>query len=142
MALEQPTIPWLLFNDAGPFSDPAYLDRYGFIADTIIPGKTALPIGFAEGGPMLDPTGAPWRNPRGQRDHERRRPDLRGLPHRQLHLQGHRRRHRRRTGAHQPVRNEQGMGISLVLTRYWPGRFDRFAERILDRTPRSTTARR
>ena len=26
---------------------------------------------------------------------------------------------------------KQGMGISLLLTRYWPGRFDRFAERIL-----------
>ena len=58
MALEQPTIPWLLFTSPGLFSDPAYLDRYGFIADTIIPGKTALPIGFAEGTPMLDPTGA------------------------------------------------------------------------------------
>src|SRR5215471_11973535 len=28
MALEQPTIPWLIFTDAGPFSDTAYLDRY------------------------------------------------------------------------------------------------------------------
>jgi mono/diheme cytochrome c family protein len=26
---------------------------------------------------------------------------------------------------------KRGMGISLALTRYWPGRFDRFAERIL-----------
>src|SRR5262245_22736436 len=64
MALEQPTITWLLFTDAGLFSDPAYLDRYGFIGDTVIPGKKALPIGFAQGGPMLDPTGAPWKNPR------------------------------------------------------------------------------
>ena len=34
MALEQPTIPWLIFTAVDPFSDPAYLDRYGFIPDT------------------------------------------------------------------------------------------------------------
>ena len=110
MALEQPTIPWLLFTKVGLFSDTAYLDRYGFIPDTIIPDKKALPIGFAKGGPMLDPTGAPWRNPRTKAGHDRRRPDLRGLPHRQLHLQGHRRRHRRRTGAHQSLHDEAGHG--------------------------------
>ena len=64
MALEQPTIPWLVFNKVDDFSETAYLDRYGFIPDTIIPGKKALPIGFAKGGPMLDPSGAPWKNPR------------------------------------------------------------------------------
>ena len=64
MALEQPTISWLPFTNVGLFSDTAYLDRYGFIPDTIIPGKEALPIGFAKGTPMLDPTGAVWRNPR------------------------------------------------------------------------------
>ena len=32
MALEQPTIPWLLFTEVDLFSDTAYLDRYGFIA--------------------------------------------------------------------------------------------------------------
>ena len=68
MALEQPTIPWLIFNKVDDFSETAYLDRYGFIPDTIIPGKKALPIGFAQGGPMLDPTGAPWKNPRTKRD--------------------------------------------------------------------------
>ena len=64
MALEQPTIPWLIFTKVDDFSETAYLDRYGFIPDTIIPGKKALPIGFAKGGPMLDPSGAPWKNPR------------------------------------------------------------------------------
>ena len=39
MALEQPTISWLPFTNVGLFSDTAYLDRYGFIPDTIIPGK-------------------------------------------------------------------------------------------------------
>ena len=59
--LEQPTVPWLIFNSVDPFREPAYLDRYGFIPDTIITGKQPLPIGFAHGGPMLDPSGAPWR---------------------------------------------------------------------------------
>jgi len=64
MALEQPTIPWLILTKVDDFSETAYLDRYGFIPDTIIPGKKELPIGFAKGGPMLDPSGAPWKNPR------------------------------------------------------------------------------
>ena len=68
LALEKPVIPWLVFTDAGPFNDPAYLDRYGFIPDTIIPGKKEMPIGFAKGGPMLDPSGAPWRNPSSKQD--------------------------------------------------------------------------
>src|SRR5262245_6227351 len=54
MALEQPTISLLLFTSVGLLSDTAYLDRFGFIPDTVIPGKTALPIGIAQGGSMLD----------------------------------------------------------------------------------------
>ena len=38
MALEQPTIPWLVLNKVGDFSETAYLDRYGFIPDTGGPG--------------------------------------------------------------------------------------------------------
>src|SRR6059058_3228106 len=37
MALEQPTIPWLILTKVDDFSESAYLDRYGFIPDTIIP---------------------------------------------------------------------------------------------------------
>ena len=110
MALEQPTISWVPFTKVGLFSDPAYLDRYGFIADTIIPDKKELPIGFAKGGPMLDPYGRAMAQPAHQAGHDRRRPDLCGLPYRQLHLQGHRRRHRRRTGAHQSLHDEAGHG--------------------------------
>src|ERR1700682_5587229 len=35
MALEQPTVPPLIVASVGLLSDPAYLDRYGFIPDTI-----------------------------------------------------------------------------------------------------------
>ena len=131
MALEQPTIPPLLFTEVGLFSDTAYLDRYGFIPDTIIPGRKALPIGFAQGGPMLDPTGAPWRNPRNKQDMTGV-----GLTCAACH-----------TGRFTYKNTEvvidggsaltnlfamkQGMGVSLLLTRIWPGRFSRFAERIL-----------
>ncbi len=52
MALEQPVIS---LTAVDLLSDSAYLDRYGFIPDTIIPGKKALPIGFARGGPMSRP---------------------------------------------------------------------------------------
>ena len=131
MALEQPTIPWLLFNDAGPFSDPAYLDRYGFISDTIIPGKAALPIGFAEGGPMLDPTGAPWRNPR-----DNATMNGVGLTCAACHTGSFTYKDTAVVIDGGPALTnlfamKQGMGISLVLTRYWPGRFSRFADRIL-----------
>jgi hypothetical protein len=56
MALEKPDIT---IGNAGPFADPAYLDRFGFI-----PAATGLPVGFAEGGPFTDPTtGETRRNP-------------------------------------------------------------------------------
>ncbi|MBR1270674.1 hypothetical protein JQ629_24675 [Bradyrhizobium sp. AUGA SZCCT0222] len=131
MALEQPVIPWLVFTDAGPFNDPAYLDRYGFIPDTIISGKNALPIGIAQGGPMLDPSGAPWRNPRNKQDMTGV-----GLTCAACHTG-------RFTYKDTAVivdggpaltdlfKLKQGMGVALLYTRLIPTRFDRFAERIL-----------
>ncbi|CAN7611389.1 di-heme-cytochrome C peroxidase [Bradyrhizobium sp. LjRoot220] len=131
MALEQPTIPWLIFTDAGPFNDPAYLDRYGFIPDTIISGKAALPIGIAQGGPMLDPSGAPWRNPLSKQDMTGV-----GLTCAACHTG-------RFTYKDTAViidggpaltdlfKLKQGMGVALLFTRLIPTRFDRFAERIL-----------
>ena len=131
MALEQPTISWLLFTEVGLFSDTAYLDRYGFIPDTIIPGKEALPIGFAKGGPMLDPTGALWRNPRTKQEMIGV-----GLTCAACHTGSFTYKDTAVVIDGGPALTDlftmkQGMGISLVLTRYWPGRFDRFAERIL-----------
>jgi hypothetical protein len=65
MALEQPPIS---STGSGLLSDPTYLDRYGFIPDTAHPGKSEMPIGFAQGGPMRDASGAPWRNPQTNAD--------------------------------------------------------------------------
>ncbi|MEH2586724.1 di-heme-cytochrome C peroxidase [Bradyrhizobium sp. AZCC 1721] len=131
MALEQPTISWLPFTKVGLFSDPAYLDRYGFIADTIIPGKEALPIGFAKGGPMMDPTGAPWKNPRNKKDMTGV-----GLTCAACHTGSFTYKDTAVVIDGGPALTnlfamKQGMGISLLLTRYWPGRFDRFADRVL-----------
>lgn len=131
MALEQPTISPLLFTSVDLLSDTAYLDRYGFIPDTIIPGKKALPIGFAQGGPMLDPTGAPWKNPRNRQEMTGI-----GLSCAACHTG-------RFTYKDTAVvidggpaltdlfKFKQATGVSLLLTRFVPGRFSRFAERIL-----------
>jgi len=140
MALEQPTISPLLFTSVGLLCDTAYLDRFGFIPDTVIPGKTALPIGIAHGGPMLDPTGAPWKNPRNKQDMTGV-----GLTCAACHTG-------RFTYKDTAViidggpaltnllKLKQAMGVSLLLTKYVPGRFGRFAERILG--PDSTLADR
>src|SRR4051794_19488075 len=131
MALEQPTIPWLLFTEVDLFSDTAYLERYGFIPDTIIPGKKVLPIGFAQGGPMLDPTGAPWKNPRNKQDMTGIGLTCAGCHtgsftynDTQIVIDGG-------PALTDLFKMKQGMGVALVLTRYLPGRFGRFAERIL-----------
>lgn len=131
MALEQPTISWMPYAKVGLFSDTAYLDRYGFIPDTVIPGKEALPIGFAKGTPMRDPTGAVWRNPRTKKEMS-----AVGLTCAACHTGSFT--HKDTTvviDGGPALTNlfvmKQGMGISLLMTRYLPGRFDRFAERIL-----------
>lgn len=135
LALEQPTISPLLFTSVGLLSDTAYLDRFGFIPDTIIPGKKALPIGIAQGGPMLDPTGAPWKNPRNKQDMTGV-----GLTCAACHTG-------RFTYKDTAVvidggpaltdlyKLKQAMGVSLLLTKFVPLRFDRFAERILGSDP-------
>jgi mono/diheme cytochrome c family protein len=141
MALEQPTVPPLIVTSAGPLSDPAYLDRHGFIPDTIIPGKKApLPIGFAQGGPMLDPSGGPWRNPTNKRDMTGI-----GLTCAACHTG-------RFTYKDTAVvidggpaltdlfKFKQGVGVALLYTRILPGRFSRFADRILG--PDSTVEER
>jgi mono/diheme cytochrome c family protein len=131
MALEQPTISWVPFSKVGRFSDIAYLDRYGFIPDTIIPGKEALPIGFAKGTAMLDPTGAPWKNPRNKQDMIGI-----GLTCAACHTGSFTYKDTAVVIDGGPALTnlfamKQGMGIALLLTRYWPGRFERFAERIV-----------
>jgi hypothetical protein len=128
IALEQPS---LSFGAPGLLSDPAYLDRYGFIADSVHPDKPELPIGFAHGGLVLDASGSPLRNPR-----TNAQMTSLGLTCAACH-----------TGrftykdttflvdggpALTNVQNfQKAVGLSIVYTQLVPGRFARFADRVL-----------
>ena len=137
MALEQPAIPWLLFTNAGLFSDPAYLDRYGFIPDTIIPGQgRAFRSGSRRAARCSIPSGAPWRNPRTKQDMIGV-----GLTCAACHTGSFTYKDTAVVIDGGPALTDlftlkQGMGVSLLCTRFWPGRFGRFAEKSWDRTRR------
>jgi hypothetical protein len=136
LALEQPEIslrilPTIGLAAAGAFSDPDYLNRYGFIADTLAPDGKSLPIGLARGGPMLQDNGEPWLNPQ-----TKQAMTGIGLTCAACHtgrftykgtavvVDG--------AGALTDLsRLKQGLGVSLLLTRKLPARFSRFASRIL-----------
>lgn len=126
VALEQPQ---LSLGAIGLFSDPKYLDKYGFI-----PGggdANKLPVGFARGKSLREMSGAPWLNPQTKQDFTGI-----GLTCAACH-----------TGRFTYQNTEvlidggsalldlgqlrQGLGISVLFTRLLPGRFDRFADRVL-----------
>jgi hypothetical protein len=129
IALEQPS---LSLSAPGLLSDTAYLDRYGFIPDTSS-SKTELPVGFAHGGQVLDVSGAPLRNPQ-----TNAQMTSLGLTCAACH-----------TGrftyqgttvlvdggsALTNVQNfQKAVGLSIVYTHWVPGRFARFADRVLGR---------
>ncbi|MFQ3459795.1 di-heme-cytochrome C peroxidase, partial [Bradyrhizobium sp. UFLA01-814] len=131
MALEQPTV-WPLFTAAPRLSETNYLGRFGFIPDTVIPGKPdALPIGFAQGGPMADANGAPWRNPHSKADMTGV-----GLTCAACHTGSFSYRGTEIVIDGGPANTnlfefQKSVGVSLLLTRFWPGRFARFADEIL-----------
>jgi hypothetical protein len=132
IALEQPS-PSL--GAPGLFSDPVYLDRYGFIQDNTHPdnnlAKPGLPIGFAYGAPLRDYYGNPVLNP------QTRAPMTSlGLTCAACH-----------TGrlTYQNItilidggpaltnldKFQNGVGLALFYTRWIPFRFARFADRVL-----------
>jgi len=128
IALEQPS---LSLTAPGLLSDPTYLDRSGFIPSSANPGKPELPIGFAHGGQVLDVSGAPLRNPQTNAEMTSL-----GLTCAACH-----------TGrftyqgttvlidggpALTNVENfQKAVGLSIVYTHIVPGRFARFADRVL-----------
>jgi hypothetical protein len=131
VALEQPVPLSFIFAEVGPLSDPAYLDRFGFIPATADPNKDELPIGFARGGPMRQGTGEPWPNPRSK--------ELMtglGLTCAACHTG-------RLTYQNTAIiidggpaltnlfKLKEAIGLSLFWTRWLPSRFDRFANRVL-----------
>jgi hypothetical protein len=128
VALEQPT---LSFTASGLLSDPMYLDRFGFIPDGMHPGKAELPIGFAHGGPVLDVTGAPMRNPQTN-------VDMASLGFTCAACHTGRFTYQNTTflvDGGPPLTNvdsfQKAVGLSILYTHFMPWRFARFAERVL-----------
>jgi len=126
IALEQPalslSVPALL-------SAPSYLDRYGFI--TADSGDSELPIGFAHGGQSLDVAGTPLRNPQTNTEMTSLGLTCAACHTGRFTYQG--------TSvlidggpALTDVQNfQKAVGLSIVYTRLVPGRFARFADRVL-----------
>jgi hypothetical protein len=128
VALEQHTIFPLV---GSALSDPAYLNRYGFIVDTIEPGNPPLPIGFARGGPMLQASGERWLNPHTKKDMTGV-----GLTCAACHTGSFTYKDTTVIIDGGPALTDlamfkHGIGASLLLTQLVPGRFDRFADRVL-----------
>jgi len=131
VALEQPTSSPLIWRAVGSLSDPAYLNRYGFIVDTIAPGTPPLPIGFAHGGPMLSDSLEPWLNPQ-----TKKQMTGIGLTCAACHTGSFTYNNTTVVIDGGPALTDlakfkQGIGASLLLTKLLPGRFDRFADRVL-----------
>lgn len=127
IALEQPT---LSVTPRGLLSDPAYLDRYGFIP-TPNSDKPVLPIGFAHGSPLKNPDSTPMLNLQ-----TKAQMTSLGLTCAACH-----------TGrlSYQNTailidggpaltnlgQFQKGLAVALLYTKYMPFRFGRFADRIL-----------
>ena len=131
VALERPSIPFpLVLGEAGALSDPAYLDRFGFIPATAAANENRLPVGFARGGPMARTSGEPWLNPRTKESMS-----ILGLTCAACHtgrftyqsteviVDGG-------SALTNLLKFKQAVGLSLLFTNYEP-RFGRFAARVL-----------
>ncbi len=132
MALEQPV---LSLTSVGLLSDPAYLDRFGFIPDPADP-KLGLPIGMARGKAMVDATAQPWKNPRAPYNDMTRI----GLTCAACHTGRFTYQGTELLVDGGPALTDLGkfrtaLGLSLAFTRFVPFRFDRFAEKIIGADP-------
>jgi mono/diheme cytochrome c family protein len=140
MALEQPS---LTLWSAGMFSDPAYLDQFGFIASPGDGDTAKLPVGFAKGAAIVDPTsGEHWQNPQTHQDftgagltcaacHTGRMTYNKTA----LFIDG--------AGALTDLgKFRTALGLSIAYTIYVPFRADRFCERVLgpNASPEATAA--
>ena len=128
VALEQPTIS---LAEAGRLSDPAYMDRFGFIPGNTEPGGNQLPVGFVHGGPMAQASGEAWPNPR-----TRERMTGLGLTCAACHTGRFTYRGTSVVIDGGPaltnlLKLKEGIGLSLFWTRYLPWRFARFANHVL-----------
>lgn len=127
-ALEQPP---LSTTASGLLSDSLYLDRYGFIPDNTHPDKPELPIGFAHGSPLVDSDGSPVLNPQTKAPMTSLGLTCAACHTGRFTYQG--------TAVlidgGPALTNldafQNGVALAMIYTQHWPGRFDRFAERVL-----------
>ena len=129
VALEQPRLS--LLGDVGRLSDPAYLDRYGFIPGATRGGENQLAIGFARGDRMRKPDGTIWTNPQTKEE-------MFGIGFTCAACHTGRFTYRKTTvlvdGGPALVdlgKFRQGLFVSILFTRLVPGRFERFARNVL-----------
>jgi hypothetical protein len=128
IALEQPA---LSLTTPGLLCDSTYLDRYGFIPSSENPRRTELPVGFAHGGKVLDVSGAPLRNPQTNAEMTSMGLTCAACHTGRFTYQG-------TTvlvdggSALTNIQNfQKAVGLSIVYTHFVPGRFARFAYRVL-----------
>jgi hypothetical protein len=128
MALEQPS---LSLGNPGLFSDPAYLDRFGFIPLPAKSSNAELPIGFAHGGTAEEPSGVPFLNPQTNKPMTSFGLTCAACHTGRLCYQG-------KTivvdggPALTNIKNfQKAVGLSIIYTHWVPGRFTRFAARVL-----------
>jgi hypothetical protein len=127
VALDRPKI----FNGSARLSDPEYLDRFGFIPDPGGGDPAKLPVGFAHGDATMLPGGAPWLNPQSGKPFTGVGLTCAACHTGRLTYQGH----EMLVDGGPALTNlgtfRQAVGVSLLFTRWLPGRLDAFEERVL-----------
>lgn len=128
IALEQPA---LSLSSPGLFSDTAYLDRYGFIPAWADPGSTDLPIGFAHGGRVEEVSGETLLNPQTKKPMTSLGLTCAACHTGRFTYQGKTVLVDGGPALTNIQKFQQAIGLSIIYTRLVPGRFSRFADRVL-----------
>ncbi len=128
IALEQPA---LSLSSPGLFSDTAYLDRYGFIPAWADPGNSDLPIGFAHGGRVEEVSGETLFNPQTKKPMTSLGLTCAACHTGRFTYQGKTVLVDGGPALTNIQKFQQAVGLSIIYTRWVPGRFSRFADRVL-----------
>jgi len=128
IALEQ---PGLSLSSPGLFSDTAYLDRYGFIPAWADPGNSDLPIGFAHGGRVEEISGETLLNPQTKKPMTSLGLTCAACHTGRFTYQGKTVLVDGGPALTNIQKFQQAIGLSIIYTRWVPGRFSRFADRVL-----------
>jgi hypothetical protein len=128
IALEQPA---LSLSSPGLFSDTAYLDRYGFIPAWADPGNSDLPIGFAHGGRVEEVSGETLLNPQTKKPMTSLGLTCAACHTGRFTYQGKTVLVDGGPALTNIQKFQQAVGLSIIYTRWVPGRFNRFADRVL-----------